>query len=108
MGNGAGQGLSAYLNEATMSEERRQYRTSPTNGAEPPLTTEALVAQAHANRQGVSYETGEQLLARLPERLRALTDLILGGKINAGDMAYAVAALIDSIESAPVKTGSIH
>lgn len=86
-------------------EEPPSYHADPTNGAEPPLTTEALIAQAHANRQGVSYETGEQLLYRLPERLRALTDLILGGKMNAGDMAYAVAALIDSIESAPVNAG---
>ena len=74
-------------------------------GPKPPLTTEALVAQAHANRQGVSYETGEQLLARLLERLRALTDLILGGKMNAGEIAYALAALIDSLENAPAETG---
>jgi hypothetical protein len=32
--------------------------------------------------------------------LQALTDLILGGKMNAGDVAYAVAALIDMIENA--------
>jgi hypothetical protein len=88
-----------------MSEERRQYRTSPTDNAEPPLTTEALVAQAHANRQGVSYETGEQLLARLPGRLRALSDLVVGGRINPGEIAYALAALIDSIENAPAAAG---
>ena len=35
-------------------------------------------------------------------------DHVLDGKMNAGDMAYAVAALIDRIENAPAKTGSIH
>lgn len=84
-------------------EDRPPYRTGPTDSAEPPLTTEDLVAAAHAHRQGVSYETGEQLLARLPERLRALADLVLGGKMTAGDVAYALAVLIDSIENAPTK-----
>lgn len=84
-----------------MTEERQKYHTGPTDGAEPLLTTEDLVALAHAHRQGIPYETGEQLLARLPERLRALADLILSGKAQTGDVAYAVAALIDSIEQAP-------
>ena len=63
------------------------------------------MALAHAHRQGIPYETGEQLLERLPERLRTLADLILSGKAQTGDVAYAVAALIDSIENAPAKTG---
>ena len=84
-----------------MTEERVEYRCGHTDSGEPPLTTEALIAKAHASRQGVPYETGEQLLARLPERLRALTDQVLGGKMDAGDVAYAVAVLIDSIEHAP-------
>ena len=66
-----------------------------------PLTTEALIAKAHTNHQGVPYETGEQLLERLPERLRALADMVLGGKMDAGEVAYAVAVLIDRIENAP-------
>jgi hypothetical protein len=33
--------------------------------------------------------------------LRALADLVLSGKARTGDVAYAVAALIDIIESAP-------
>jgi hypothetical protein len=33
--------------------------------------------------------------------LRTLADYVLSGKANAGDVAYAVAALIDRIESAP-------
>ena len=61
------------------------YHVGPTDSAEPPLTTEDLVAHAHAQRQGIPYETGEQWLERLPERLRALADLILSGKMNAGD-----------------------
>ena len=75
---------------------------------EPPLTTEALIAKAHANHQGIPYETGEQLLARLPERMRALADLVLGDKMNAWDVAYAVAALIDNIENAPSDARSVH
>jgi hypothetical protein len=53
-------------------EDPPPYHTGPTDGAEPPLATEDLVARAHARRQGIPYETGEQLLDRLPERLRAL------------------------------------
>jgi hypothetical protein len=41
------------------------------------------------------------LLQRLPERLRALTDLIMGGQMTVGRVAYAVAALIDRLENAP-------
>ncbi len=89
-------------------EDPSPYHAGPTDGAERPLTTEDLVALAHAQRQGIPYETGEQLLERLPERLRALADLILGGKMNAENVAYAVAALIDSIENTPAETWSVH
>ena len=41
-------------------EDPAPYHVGPTDGAEPPLTTEDLVAVAHANRQGIPYETGEQ------------------------------------------------
>lgn len=85
-------------------EDRVPYRVGSAN-AEPPLATEALIALAHANHQGNPYETGEQVLARLPERLRALADLVLGGQMNPGEVAYAVAALIDSIENAPAAAG---
>ena len=91
-----------------MTEERTKYRADPIDSAEPPLTTEDLVAQAQAHRQGIPYETGEQLLDRLPERLRDLSDLILGGKMNAGEIAYALAALIDSIEHAPGDARKVH
>lgn len=82
-------------------EDPPSYHFGPTDNAEPPLTTEDLIAAAHAHHQGIPYETGKQLLERLPERLRTLADLVLGGKMNAGDVAYAVAALIDMIENAP-------
>jgi hypothetical protein len=89
-------------------EDPPPYCTGPTDSAEPPLTTEDLVALAHANRQGIPYETGEQWLERLPERLRDLADLILSGKMQGGDVAYAVAALIDMIESAPTDARRTH
>ena len=89
-----------------MSEEPAEYHTGRTAHARPPLTVDGLVAKAHANRQGLSYETGERLLECLLGRLHSLADLILGGKMNTNDVAYAVAALIDSIENAPAKSGS--
>jgi hypothetical protein len=47
-----------------MTEERANYHAGPTDGAEPPLATEDLIALAHAHRQGIPYETGDRLLAR--------------------------------------------
>ena len=89
-------------------EDPPPYYTGAAAPEPSPLTTEALIAKAHANHQGVPYETGEQLLARLPGRLRALTDQVLGGKMDAGEVAYAVAALIDMIENAPGNTRRVH
>lgn len=89
-------------------EDPTPYRVGPTATLLPPLTTEDLVAAAHANRQGIPYETGEQLLARLPERLRALADHVLSGQAKTGDVAYAVAALIDSVENAPTRDRRLH
>jgi hypothetical protein len=83
-----------------MTEERGQYHAGPTDGAEPPLATEDRGALAHAHRQGIPYETSEQLLQRLPERLRDLSDVILGGRMDAQEIADALAALIDRIENA--------
>ena len=45
-------------------EDPPLYHIGPTDSAEPPLTTEGLVAQAHIHRQGIPYETGDRLLAR--------------------------------------------
>lgn len=91
-----------------MSENPTPYRAGPADASDPPLTTETLVALAHAHHQGIPYETGEELLARLPERLRTLADRVLGGKMDGGDVAYAVAALIDSIENASGDAQSVH
>ncbi len=91
-----------------MSENTTPYRAGPADTPDPPLTTETLVALAHAHRQGIPYETGEHLLQRLPERLRALTDRVLGGKMSAEEIAYALATLIDSIEHAPDANRSTH
>ena len=85
-----------------MTEERAPYPAGHAATPEPSLTTEALIAKAHARHQGIPYEIGEPWLARLPERLRALADLILSDKRTAGEVAHALAALIDRIENAPV------
>ena len=71
-----------------MSEEPTEYHTGRTARAEPPLTVDGLVTKAHANRQGIPYDSRGVLLQKLPGLLRALTDHVLGGKINAG--AYSV------------------
>ncbi len=88
-----------------MSDNATPHRTDLTDAAESP-TTDDLVALAHARRQGILDETREQLLERLPERLRALVDWVLGGKMDGGDVAHAVAVLIDSLEHAPGAAGS--
>jgi len=89
-------------------EDPPPYQTGLADPLEPPITTEDLVAQAHAQRQGIPYENREQLLQRLPERLRALADLVLSGKAQTGDVAYAVAALIDSVENALTDARRVH
>ena len=64
-------------------ETHPPYQTGATAAPEPDPTTEDLIALAHARHQGIPYETGEQLLQRLPERLRPLADLVLGGRVHA-------------------------
>jgi hypothetical protein len=84
-------------------EDPPPYHAGPTDNAKPPLATEDLIAQAHAHahRQGIPYETGEQWLERLPERLRALVNLVPSGKARTGEGVQAVATRIDRIEQAP-------
>ena len=82
-----------------MSEGPAFYKINPATTTE--SRTAELVALAHANRQGVPYEDSERLLAQLPERLRSLADLVLGGKMRTEEIAYALAVLVDSIEHAP-------
>lgn len=62
-------------------------------------TTDELIAQAHANREGETYPTPERLLANLPEVLRALCDHVLTGDATIHGVAYALASLIDAIEN---------
>jgi hypothetical protein len=86
-------------------EEPTPYHIGPAAHPEPAPTTADLVARAHAHRQGIPYETGERWLEQLPERLRALSDLVLGGKMSAEEIAYALAVLIDGSEHAPGDAG---
>ena len=90
----------------TTIENPAPYHTGACQAPEPPLDTEDLVARAHANRQGIRYETGEQWLDRLPPQMRVLAEVILGGQMTVGDVAYALAALIDRVEHAPVETAA--
>ena len=86
-------------------EDRPPYETGHAATPEPAPTTEDLVARAHAHRQGIPYETGERWLEQLPERLRALADLVLGGQMQGGEVAYALAGSIDGSEHAPGDAG---
>ena len=77
-------------------------------GFKEPPTTDDLVAQAHAHRQGIPYPTGEQALQNLPTLLRALCDYALSGKASPHDLAYGLASMIDAIENATAETRSVH
>ncbi|MBK8754758.1 MAG: hypothetical protein IPL99_25350 [Candidatus Competibacteraceae bacterium] len=89
-------------------EDPPPYCTGPTDSAELPPTTDDLVAQAHAHRQGIPYPTGKQLLQNLPVLLRALCDYALSNTASPGELAYGLASMIDAIESATVDTRSVH
>ena len=91
-----------------MTEECVAYPAGPADGAEPPLTSAALVTQAHTHRQGIPYETGEPWLQRLPERLHALADYVPSDQAPTGEVAQAVAALSDRIESGRADPMTIH
>jgi len=81
-------------------EEPASYRTDHVQTRALSIATEDLIAQAHARHGGLSHESREQWLQRLPERLRALCDLVLGGTMSAEEIAYALAVLIDGSEHA--------
>ena len=89
-----------------MSENSTSYCVNLSTSVE--SRTAALVALAHASRQGVPYEDSERLLAQLPERLHALAELVLGGKMRTEEIAYALAVLVDSIEHAPDGHDTAH
>jgi hypothetical protein len=81
-------------------EDPADYRIDPHQTPALSITTEALIAQAHARHAGTPYENRERWLQRLPERLRDLCDLILCGRMDAEERADALAALIGRIENA--------
>ncbi len=62
-------------------------------------TTDELIAQAHANREGEIYPTPERLLVNLPVVLRGLCDHVLTGEATTYDVGYALASIIDAIEN---------
>ena len=69
------------------------------------VTTDQLVADAHANREGEVYPTAEQLVRNLPLVLRALCDHLLEVHPNALDVARRLASIIDAVET--VQGGSV-
>ena len=60
-------------------EDPADNRIDPRQTPARSLTTEDQIAQAHARHAGIPDENRELRLARLPERLRDLCDLIRGG-----------------------------
>ena len=66
-------------------ENPAPYRAGPADSAEPSLTIEALIAQAH--RWDIPHDGGDHLLRKRPDLLRALADHVLSGKAPTGDVA---------------------
>ena len=62
------------------------------------VTTDQLVADAHANRESEVYPTAEQLVRNLPLVLRALCDHLLEVHPEAMDVARRLASIIDAVE----------
>ncbi len=62
------------------------------------VTTDALVAEAHANREDDVYPTAEQLVRNLPLVRRALCDHLLAVHPTAVDVARRLASVIDAVE----------
>ncbi|MCB1920516.1 MAG: hypothetical protein KDJ28_11125 [Candidatus Competibacteraceae bacterium] len=89
-------------------EDPADYRIDPRQTPARSITTEDLIAHAHARHAGIPYENRERWLQRLPERLHDLADLILGGRMNTSQIADALAALIDRIENAPADDHRRH
>ncbi len=61
-------------------------------------TTDRLIAMVRSHREGQEYPTPAQLLANLPDVLRALCDHVLTGQASALDIAYRLASIIDAVE----------
>ena len=62
------------------------------------VTTDQLVAEAHANREDAVYPTAEQLVRNLPLLRRALCDHLLDVHPTTVDVARRLASIIDAIE----------
>jgi hypothetical protein len=71
-------------------------------------TTDELIAQARANRQGEEYPTPERLLENLPVVLRGLCDYVLTGEATAYDVARALGSIIDVIEHSKDESSRTH
>ena len=76
------------------------------------MTTDQLVAEVHANREGEAYPTAEQLVRNLPVVLRTLCDHLLDVHPTAVDVARRLASIIDAIEHVQGglagREGSLH
>lgn len=81
-------------------ENPAPYHAGPAASAEPPLTITALIALAHAHRDGQDYPTPEPLIANLPVVLHALCDHFLSSQVTALDIACRLASLICAVEGA--------
>jgi hypothetical protein len=79
-----------------MDDDENQ-REGGESGIELP-TTEELVGNAHANREGEPYPDAQRLLENLPVILRAVCDYVLSGEADAVSVARALASMIDVIE----------
>jgi hypothetical protein len=71
-------------------------------------TTEALIADARANRAGTDYPTPQQLIENLPVVLRGLCDYILTGEATAYAVARALVSLIEVIEQVQRAASRTH
>lgn len=83
-------------------EEHPKYQAGSETNTEPELdqwpTTDQLIAQARAHRQGKAYPTPVRLIENLPVVMRGLCDYVLSGEADAYHIAYAIASLIEVIE----------
>ena len=70
------------------------------------VTTDAPVAEAHANRAGLEYPTAEQAVANLPVVLRALCNHLLEVHPEAVDVARRLASIIEAVEH--VQSGPVE
>lgn len=68
------------------------------------MTTEELIAQAHANRQSGEYPSPDALLRNLPNLLKGLCDFVLTEESSKLDIARALASVIDAVENVQYKT----